>query len=192
MKIMDCNVTCSFGKAFPLAAALVVAVLVPHITHSQTTARPRATRLVDTGKAMKLEKLTPRELYTPEADMEVRGASGSRSSKQEGFSLETQFVTLEEWTDNVTFTYYVATSARRAEDVEAFGGKKLNILSGKVTHTHIAKGRDHLSSIYVHPKAYRRFGEVEAYAVVVEHAGETLTFTGGKWKGTPACSTTTA
>jgi hypothetical protein len=57
--------------------------------------------------------------------------------------VEVEFSAAPPWTDNLTFKYYIL-----------FNGK---LLTGEVTHTNVAAGRENRSVMYVSPRALARF-----------------------------------
>jgi len=58
--------------------------------------------------------------------------------------VEVEFIAAPNWTDELTFKYYVL-----------FNG---NLLTGEVTHVNIPAGRENRSVMYVSPRALARFG----------------------------------
>ena len=57
--------------------------------------------------------------------------------------MEVEFTAAPEWTDELTFKYYIL-----------FNGK---LLTGEVTHTNIPAGRDDRSVMYISPRTLARF-----------------------------------
>ena len=87
-----------------------------------------------------ITKITKNLVATPDY-----GVAQYRTNPNERWlEVEVEFVAAPEWTDELTFKYYIL-----------FNGK---LLTGEVTHTNIPAGRENRSVMYVLPAALARFG----------------------------------
>jgi hypothetical protein len=75
-----------------------------------------------------------------------------------------QYDTEAEWTDEVTFQYYVLMKGR--------SGAEYTLLKGVVTYVDVERGRAHQGVAYVRPAALARFGEIIGVAVEAVVKGE--------------------
>lgn len=113
---------------------------------------------------IQLSKIS-RDLITP-PDYSYSGAEKLRESHDRWLKVEVRFAAAPEFTDEVTFKYYLL-----------IGGK---ILTGEVTHVNVLAGRELYSSMYVSPHALAyvlgnrppNTNSVENIAVQVVQKGE--------------------
>ena len=77
-----------------------------------------------------------------------------------------QFDSDPEWIDEISFQYYVLLHDRKT--------KEFMFLKGLVAHVDVARGRGHLSAMYVRPSVLVRYGEVVAVAVEAVIKGVTV------------------
>ena len=87
------------------------------------------------GSDIQLAKIT-RDLITP-PQYNYTGAENVRESHDRWLKVDVQFAAVPEFTDEVTFKYYIL-----------IGGK---ILTGEVTHVNVLAGRELYSCMYVPP-----------------------------------------
>jgi hypothetical protein len=144
----------------------------------QGLAQPAAPSSKSDKKPIAIRKLELDEVYTPNFSPSVRGDSSGNSSKLSWYKVECEFDSFPTWLDEATFTYYVECEAKKAENVESFGGNRLNTFMVRVSHVHIERGSKHLSAAYLHHKIVQRFGKVVRAAVVIEVAGQVVAM---KW-----------
>lgn len=76
-----------------------------------------------------------------------------------------EYETYPEWIDTLTFEYHVL--AMQEEE----GENRYSLYRTTVRYADIAEGRDHLSTVFLHPRAVERYGEVVAVAVQVNRDG---------------------
>ncbi len=153
--------TILFWKRGMIAALfLVVAVL-----ESAAQGQGRAATAAGPVRIREISGIGSRGLVrTPEYNTSVsRGRTAARAWGE----VLVQFDTEPEWLDELQFQYYVLLYSKQA--------KEFLFLKGNVTHLDVARGRGHLSSMYVRPAAVERHGEVVAVAVEVVVKGETVT-----------------
>lgn len=102
-------------------------------------------------------------MRTPEYNSSVaRGKAVARTWSE----LLVQFDTDPEWLDELQLYYHVLLHDKQK--------KEFLYLKGNVTHLDVARGRGHLSAMYVRPSALERYGEVVAAAVEAVVKGETV------------------
>ena len=89
-----------------------------------------------------------------------------RKPQQDWVMLSVTYDTAPDWIDELDFRYYVLTSQR----VE--GKTMYTLFSKSVRYADIEKGREHMSTVFLHPKAIGRYGMPVAAAVEIRHAGE--------------------
>jgi hypothetical protein len=85
----------------------------------------------------KINKIERDFITTPQYN--YNGGEQKRESRQRWLRIDVQFTTVPDYTDELTFKYYVAINGK--------------VLSGEVTHVHILAGREHWSVMYVPPHA---------------------------------------
>ena len=113
---------------------------------------------------IQLSKITRDLITTPQFN--YSGAEQQRDTHDRWLKVEVQFSAVPEFTDEVTFKYYIL-----------IGGK---LLTGEVTHVNVLAGRELYSCIYVPPHALAyvlgnrppNANSVENVAVQVVHKGE--------------------
>lgn len=89
---------------------------------------------------IRMNKIT-RDLLTP-PDYSYAGAEKIRESHDRWLKVEVQFSAFAEFTEEVTFKYYIL-----------MGGK---LLTGEVTHVNVIGGKELYSCMYVPPRAIAR------------------------------------
>ena len=66
--------------------------------------------------------------------------------------IKTIYESSPKWVDNVAVNYYVLLKSKK--------NKEPIMLAGKIEYTDVAKGKHHVSNMYVPPQILRRYGEV--------------------------------
>ncbi|HEY1582676.1 MAG TPA: hypothetical protein VGF73_06230, partial [Chthoniobacterales bacterium] len=89
------------------------------------------------GGNFRITKIDRELITTPQFN--YSGAEQKRESRQRWLRIDVQFSSVPEFTDELTFKYYLAINGK--------------VLSGEVTHIHILAGREHYSVMYVPPHA---------------------------------------
>ena len=97
--------------------------------------------------AYAITKIAPAFVRTPEYSL-VGGETKRFGKNEQWLEIEVQFLSKVDFTDELTFKYYVA-----------LGGK---LLAGEVTHINIPKGRELYSVMYVSPRSIARLLENHA------------------------------
>jgi len=110
---------------------------------------------------------------TPEYAVSVRGGT-KRDGKADWLKVTCEYDILPLWTDEVTFTFHVALDGTPAN----LGPerKTRNLFTGSVTYQNVKQGR-HISTMFLDPNTFERFGTPLAVAVLVDVGGEAA---GGK------------
>lgn len=88
--------------------------------------------------------------------------------EQEWFRIAVQYETSEDWLDNVVFQYYVM-AVKKEQGQEVYSLYKKTVRYGDV-----AKGKAHLSDVFLRPVALKRYGDVVATAVEILVDGKTV------------------
>jgi hypothetical protein len=97
---------------------------------------------VRTASEFQIVRVRPTFITTPQ--FTYSGAEQFPANQRERWlEVEVEFAATPEFTDELTFKYYIL-----------FNGK---LLTGDVTHTNVAAGRDNRSVMYVSPKTIARF-----------------------------------
>jgi hypothetical protein len=98
----------------------------------------------------------------------ITGAARSTAMYTRWLRVEVEFDTHAQWTDELTFKYYVLMG--RGRDAQLF--------AGEVTHLDIAKGARHYSAMFMHPNTVQRYGgrNAQAVAVLLYHEGRLIAF----------------
>ena len=94
------------------------------------------------GREFQLAKITKNFISTPQ--FSYSGAQQYTTNlREQWLEVETTFAAAPAFTDDLTFKYFIL-----------FNGK---LLTGEVTHTNVAAGRENRSVMYVSPRALARF-----------------------------------
>jgi hypothetical protein len=97
---------------------------------------------VRTASEFQLTRIRPTFITAPQ--FTYTGAEQFPANQRDRWlQVEVEFVSTPEFTDELTFKYFIL-----------FNGK---LLTGDVTHTNIAAGRENRSVVYVSPKTLARF-----------------------------------
>lgn len=147
--------------------ALLWCFLVCTVTYAQSPA-PNASNLI------KLRDVTAESISSPVYDISLRGYSPQRDGRREWLQLLAEFDTALDWTDQITFTFYVALKGE-AKDLPQ-GSKEVNVFSGTVTYVNVPKGNRQLVDMFLDANTFERYGKVFAMALQVEINGEPAAF----------------
>lgn len=109
-----------------------------------------------------IKKIEASKVETPEYQLTHNSMKGR---SRNWYRLVTQYDTDAQWTDELSFTYYVLVKNKDPK------GPPRTLFRGKVTYVNIEKGRGHKSDVYMHPSTLARYGDVEAVAVLIESGG---------------------
>lgn len=102
---------------------------------------------------------------TPEYET---SAPQSQKPRGDWGRIRVTYHTAPKWIDELAFKYYVLTQ------VEQGGKKQYSLFAKTVRYIDVARGKDHYSSVYLHPSTLRRYGQVVAVAVEVERDGRVI------------------
>jgi hypothetical protein len=107
-----------------------------------TLLTPGAALAQGRASEFRINKITKSLISTPQ--YQYNGAEQYQANqRQRWLEVEVEFTATPEWTDELTFKYYIL-----------FNGK---LLTGEVTHTNIPAGRDDRSVMYLPPRTLERF-----------------------------------
>lgn len=139
-----------------LAIALsTLAFAVPGTTHAQD------------GDILRIRRLEGSLVRAPQYSVTPQ----QRSSRQrQWLEVRTQFETRPDWVDEMTFTYYVVLRNQRP----AQGEPEFMLFRGETTYVNIARTRDGVSTIYMHPSTVERYGSLFRVGVVISSQGRVL------------------
>lgn len=119
-------------RAVKTRALLVVALLIPLVVPAQPPPR-RA--------EFQITKIT-RNLITPPQYTYTGAQQYQTNQRDRWLEVEVEFTSTPEFTDELTFRYFILVNGK--------------LLTGEVTHTNIAAGRDNRSVMYVAPRTLAR------------------------------------
>jgi len=128
-------------------------------------------------KQLSIDKIEGKKVQTPEYQV---SKNQFKARTRDWFQIITTYDTKPEWTDEVSFKYYVLVKDKSGEV-----GARQSLFSGEVTYINIEKGK-HKSDMYLHPSTILRFGDVQAVAVIVSVQGrveaiESLPASNDRW-----------
>lgn len=158
---------------WPTIAVSVLVLTVSGVYDAEAQARvrmeprPAAGGAAAGGGVIRLRDLTgvgPRGMVrTPVYSASV---SGGRATARDWVELTVQFDSEPEWIDELSFQYFALLYSRAT--------REYTLLKGAATYVDVARGRGHLSSVFIRPNTLARYGEVLAVAVEVILKGETV------------------
>ena len=102
---------------------------------------------------------------SPVFDVDVRG--GTKPAGQ-WVVIEVEYDTAPEWIDELTFKY--TAMALTTEE----GKRKYSLYKTTVRYVDIAQDRGHRSTVFLHPKALKRYGELIGAVVEILHEGKVV------------------
>lgn len=114
--------------------------------------------------SVQIKKLELKKYETPQYQLSSNQMKGK---SRNWVGVISEYDTDLEWTDELTFTYYVLV-----ENTKNLRGPKESLFRAKVTYVNIEKGRGHKSDVYLHPSTILRYGDIKRVAVLVEANGK--------------------
>jgi hypothetical protein len=133
--------------------------------HAQT---PPAANLIN------IREVTAEPISSPNYDIQVRGRSPVRDGRREWLQVIAEYDTALEWTDQITFTFYVALTGEASDLPE--GSKTTNVFSGTVTYVNVPEARKQTVDMFLDANTYQRYGKVIAVALEVQVNGQNAAF----------------
>jgi len=150
-----------------LCLGLAALLLPVHVARGQA-ARSGAGRGAE-APVIRLKQLTGTGrramVRTPEYETNV-GRTGGASAEWARILVE--YESYPEWIDELTFRYTVMALK---EDRD---GNRYSVYKLSVRYIDIDEDRDHKSTVFLHPNAVRRYGDIVAVAVEVVHEGNVI------------------
>ena len=142
------------------AAAAAIVLVVPGLLQAQVAGPPVTIR--------DLEGLRVRDqVRTPDYDYSTN-IPDSPTRAREWVRLMTEYETTPEWIDELSFRYFALA-------LKTEGSKReFTLFRGTVTYADIPEDRDHLSVMFLRPRAVERYGEIVAIAVEISHGGNVV------------------
>ena len=95
-------------------------------------------------------------------------ATRGLNPQQDWFQISVTYDTAPEWVDELTFQYFALAETR------IDGKQSFSLFKTAVRYSDIEAGRSHVSTVFLHPKALKRYGELKAVAVEVLHEGKVI------------------
>jgi hypothetical protein len=117
---------------------------------------------------IRMTKVDYSAVYTPQFEVGVRGMSTQRDGRKQWLMMTAEYKTAMEWTDEVTVTFYVVLEGQE-KDLPR-GSNTRNLFTGTVTYVNLPKG-DHVSTMFLDPQTFARYGKVIASAALVDVDG---------------------
>jgi hypothetical protein len=122
----------SGSRSWPIRGCILAGVLAPLAAFAQA---PRA------GAEFQITRITKNLISTP--DYTHAGAEQYAANQRDRWlEVEVEFAAGPEFSDDLTFKYFILINGR--------------LLTGEVTHTNVAAGRDNRSVMYVSPRTLAR------------------------------------
>lgn len=153
--------TFRFGRAL-LFSSILLGILQ---LRAQVSPQPAASDMI------KLRSVEAKEVASPKYAAEVRGESLKRDGRLEWLMVKAVWDTIPRWTDEVTFTFYVALKGNAADLPQ--GAAEVNLFSGTVTLVNVPQSKQGETTMFLDPYTLARYGEVQAVAVVINVNGQT-------------------
>lgn len=148
--------------------ALFVTCLIACTFASAQSPQPPASQFI------RLRELNAEPINSPHYDVNLRERSPQRDGRREWLQVIAEYDTALEWTDQITFTFYVALKGDPKDLPE--GSKPTNVFSGTVTYVNVPKGSKQLVDMFLDANTFERYGEVFAVAIEVQLNGENAAF----------------
>jgi len=143
-----------------LYALAIVAILAPADLFAQG------------ARQIEIRDLEQKDVATPSFSVTTDSERGPRKAISKWLEIRSEYKTAPDWVDEAQFKYFVAFEAKDPRHLpKAAGGSRINVLTGDVTYEDIPKG-GHLSTMYLSPSKYFRYGKVIGYRVEVYVSGQ--------------------
>ena len=132
-------------------------------------AAPKTAAAGATGSVIEVRKLVGlgRRGLIKTPDYRTSARSGTMSPR-DWVEISVSYETFLPWTDELVFQYYVMT--RNPEDREI----AYSFYKQTVRYVEIKAGRDHVSTVFLHPNTVERYGLPVGIAVEISHKGEVV------------------
>ena len=153
-------------RTLHLFVSFLVLVLCADIVFAQARSAPKPRGGGQTLRIRSIEGLGRKgQVRTPEYKTSFSRSVGKTKEWQ---MIEVIYDTAPAWIDELAFNYYVM-SAIKENGVLAFSIYRIS-----VRYIDIEKGSDHRSTVFVHPNAVKRYGQVVAIAVEIMQNGKAI------------------
>lgn len=119
---------------------------------------------------IRLRSVEAEVISSPNYSVDIRSTSVSRDGLRKWLRVQAEYDTAKEWTDQITFTFYVVLKGDKDDLPE--GAPELNMFSGTVTVVNVPESRQAVTSMFLDPFTLARYGEVTNVAVVININGE--------------------
>lgn len=151
---------------YSLRASVVLALLAVFLNaHAQQPAAPGGA--VDWTKQIRIKKIvgTGRQTVVKTPSYNTN-ASRSATPEKDWYQFWVNYETAPEWIDEMVFSFHVLAKTT-VKGKDAF-----SLYRKTVRYIDVAKGRSHMSTVYLRPNAIKRYGEVVAVAVEISVKGQ--------------------
>ena len=122
------------------------------------------------SSSIRLTELDANEVAAPDYSGRARGLVTGGHSSENWLQVVLKFDTAAEWTDEITFTFYLALQGDPENLPE--GSKPVNVFSGTVTLYNVPGERDHMVDTFLDANTFERYGKIFAIAALAEVNGE--------------------
>ena len=94
--------------------------------------------------------------------------SQGRKPAQDWVQIQLSFETYPEWIDELIVQFYALAATTEG------GKQKFSFYRKNVRYTDVERDREHLSAVYLPPRAVKRFGDLVAVAVEISYQGKVI------------------
>lgn len=119
---------------------------------------------------IKLGSIEAETIASPRYAVDIRAQSIDRDGDLDWLMVKAEFATALQWTDEITFTFYVLLEGN-IENLPT-GADPKNIFSGTVTIVNVPRVRDGEVTMFLDPYTLARYGKPTHAAVVVTIDGK--------------------
>jgi len=151
------------AKIFRACLFLIIPFTLTRVGYAQTTP-------TNVSKSIQLTEVDANEVAAPDYSGRARGLITGGHSSDDWLQVYVEFDTAAKWTDEITFTFYLALQGDPSNLPE--GSKPVNVFKGSTTIYNVPGERGHMADAFLDANTFERYGDVFAIAVVAEVNGE--------------------
>lgn len=122
-----------------------------------------------------LRPVSADSINSPRYGVDIRGTSTKTDGRLEWLQVMAEFDLKPKWTDQISFTFYVALKGN-LEDLPEGTTKPTSVFSGTVTLINVPGGNKQSVDMFLDPNTYKRYGDVFAVALEVKINGQDAGF----------------
>jgi hypothetical protein len=112
----------------------------------------------------RIRNIKSSKVRTPEYSARSDSTKGTKGYRW--LEIAVEYETTPTWIDQLDFTYYVLMKNEKDR-------QPLRLFRGAVAYVNVEKGR-HEAVMYIHPTTLKRYGDIEATAVIMRFKGQTV------------------